>query len=419
MSKRPLQKHCSRQHRNREQEAAAKASQQAQEAQERREQEAAAKARQQAQEADKRREQEAAAKARQQAQEAQERREQEARAKAFQQAQEAQERREQEAAAKAVQHAQEAQERREQEARAKAVQQAQEAQERREQEARAKAVQQAQEAHQRLEQEAARDAFRQALEADADKLREQEAAQEAAKRSLQTKLKAIEQRAFQQELARLREEAAAHESMAATLVATPSPNSPLQRVPTEEWSEDAQQDPLSYMPRRELFPPTPIKGMPPPGHLLVTPEAPKLPPALPAIPKAPMVLLGSSAPHDGPRKVAKEPADRPPAAAAKKSMPAWHQVQEPAEQPSKSALDKRIRRALQPDSKGNYRVRQEILDQWANDRDGVFKLFASCGNDAEARLNYCHPRFALRCFNMFVDVGPIQGDFHQKVQRIS
>ena len=388
-----------------EQEAAARALQDAQ-AKQRQEQEAAARALQDAEAAKRQHEQEAAAQALQDAEAAKQRQEQEAAARALQDAQAAKRRQEQHAAAQALQDAQAAKQRQEQEAAARALQDAEAAKQRQEQEAAAKALQDAKAAKQRQEQEAAAKALQ---DAEAAKHRqEQEAAEaalraqeEAGRRSLLTRLKAVQQKAYLEELQRLRQELSLPEpgmmldSVPDTqVVASPSTASSLpERAPTEEWNEDAQ-DPLAFMPRRQLFPPTPIKGThAPAGHLLVTPEAqPMVPPApLPSVPKPPTVLQGSSAFKDLPKswQAAKEPTPEPPKAAAKKSMPAPPPV--PAmdgEQPSKSALDKRIRRALQPDSRGNYKVRQEIVDQWATDREGVFKLFASCGNDSEARLNY-------------------------------
>ena len=53
---------------------------------------------------------------------------------------------------------------------------------------------------------------------------------------------------------------------------------------------------------------------------------------------------------------------------------------------SDSAIDKRVRRCMQPDSKGNYKVCQELREQWAqpgSPRNKVLKLFAQCGHDSD------------------------------------
>ena len=53
-------------------------------------------------------------------------------------------------------------------------------------------------------------------------------------------------------------------------------------------------------------------------------------------------------------------------------------------EPSKSALDKRIRRALQPNAAGNFKVAQRVRDLWENgEQDKVFQLFAECDNNVE------------------------------------
>jgi len=51
---------------------------------------------------------------------------------------------------------------------------------------------------------------------------------------------------------------------------------------------------------------------------------------------------------------------------------------------SASAIDKRIRRALEPNARGTYKVSEEIRKLWnEGKRDRVFKLFAQCNNDPE------------------------------------
>ena len=49
-----------------------------------------------------------------------------------------------------------------------------------------------------------------------------------------------------------------------------------------------------------------------------------------------------------------------------------------------AAVDKRIRRALEPNSKGQYKVSEDIRKLWEDgNREKVFKLFADCGNDTD------------------------------------
>ena len=51
---------------------------------------------------------------------------------------------------------------------------------------------------------------------------------------------------------------------------------------------------------------------------------------------------------------------------------------------SASAIDKRLWRAMEPNSRGAYKVSQEIRKLWhEGKRDRVFKLFAQCNNDPE------------------------------------
>ena len=149
-----------------------------------------------------------------------------------------------------------------------------------------------------------------------------------------------------------------------------------------EWSQDAQ-DPSKHM-RTPRGPPTPINPAPSPP-----PEPAREP--MP-FPKPPLPVPKAYAP--GP---AAQPARESPTllSAAKSS------------QPSKSALDKRIRRALEPDAKGQYKVCQEIRDQWSSNRDAVFKLFAECGNDADPSLQFACISFwvisSYKCACIHVD----------------
>jgi len=67
---------------------------------------------------------------------------------------------------------------------------------------------------------------------------------------------------------------------------------------------------------------------------------------------------------------------------------------------SDSAIDKRVRRCMQPDSKGNYKVCQELREQWAqpgSPRNKVLKLFAQCGHDSD-RVDICIWWFSVQSY---------------------
>ena len=51
---------------------------------------------------------------------------------------------------------------------------------------------------------------------------------------------------------------------------------------------------------------------------------------------------------------------------------------------SQGAIDRRIRRAMEPNARGDYKVAEEVRKMWnEGKRDTVFRLFAQCGNDTE------------------------------------
>ena len=52
--------------------------------------------------------------------------------------------------------------------------------------------------------------------------------------------------------------------------------------------------------------------------------------------------------------------------------------------PSQGAVDRRLRRLLQPNAKGEFKVSEEVRKLWADgEKSQVFKLFAKCDNDPE------------------------------------
>lgn len=66
--------------------------------------------------------------------------------------------------------------------------------------------------------------------------------------------------------------------------------------------------------------------------------------------------------------------------------PAPQQMPPPAGPPplSQGAIDRRIRRAMEPNSKGEFKVSSEVRKLWEEgSRERVFQLFAECGNNTD------------------------------------
>ena len=83
--------------------------------------------------------------------------------------------------------------------------------------------------------------------------------------------------------------------------------------------------------------------------------------------EAPVAQVATSTPP----VVAKQPAFNP------ASMP-------PPSDLSHGAKDRRIRRALEPNARGEYKVSEEIRKLWEDGKkDTVFRLFAECGNNTD------------------------------------
>ena len=52
--------------------------------------------------------------------------------------------------------------------------------------------------------------------------------------------------------------------------------------------------------------------------------------------------------------------------------------------PSQGALDRRVRRLMQPNAKGEYKVAEDVRRMWnEGKKEQVFKLFAKCDNDPQ------------------------------------
>ena len=82
---------------------------------------------------------------------------------------------------------------------------------------------------------------------------------------------------------------------------------------------------------------------------------------------------------------AKAPGTLPPVPTAR-PKPAPQQMPPPAYPPvlSQGAIDRRIRRAMEPNAKGEYKVSSEVRKLWEEgSRETVFRLFAECGNDTD------------------------------------
>ncbi len=73
---------------------------------------------------------------------------------------------------------------------------------------------------------------------------------------------------------------------------------------------------------------------------------------------------------------------------------------------SDAAIDRRVRRCMQPDAQGHYKVCAEIREQWSaggSPRKKVLKLFAECGNDTDRDCPKVVPSFFdLYIYNMFI-----------------
>lgn len=60
---------------------------------------------------------------------------------------------------------------------------------------------------------------------------------------------------------------------------------------------------------------------------------------------------------------------------------------------SQGAIDRRARRAMEPNAKGQYKVSQEIRKLWdEGNKDKVFKLFADCDHDTDVFIK----RFSVK-----------------------
>ena len=57
----------------------------------------------------------------------------------------------------------------------------------------------------------------------------------------------------------------------------------------------------------------------------------------------------------------------------------------PTEAPSHAALDRRLRRLMKPNGRGDYKVSDRIREMWDDlaTRDEVFRMFADCQNDPD------------------------------------
>ena len=133
-----------------------------------------------------------------------------------------------------------------------------------------------------------------------------------------------------------------------------TPQAPPSRRPTEVWTQDAQPPELSTQRRLSFGEITPTEPSPPsPVHDASGPDA-----------------------------------SGPGAASTRQIMPAPKvppSRRETADAPSRLTLLKRINRVMEPNAKGEFKVSEEIRQQWKGaGKEGVFKLFAESGNNADA-----------------------------------
>ncbi|CAE7305623.1 unnamed protein product [Symbiodinium necroappetens] len=176
-------------------------------------------------------------------------------------------------------------------------------------------------------------------------------------------------RARQQE-ERLAEAKAKVEAARAQLMKTPQ----LRKDPSEVWTQDAQ----------------------PQGDLKSTQRCLSFQGCTPTETESPASALGSQSPTP-PQQPTPPPAQAEPSSAATTpneaapKAPTVTASAQPAHQqhhvdpPSRLTLLKRINRIMEPTAKGDFKVNEDIRKQWhGHGKEGVFKLFAQCGNDPEA-----------------------------------
>lgn len=90
---------------------------------------------------------------------------------------------------------------------------------------------------------------------------------------------------------------------------------------------------------------------------------------------------------DSPSPAPAVPAKNPPqphAPSANSARPNDSESMPPPSTISQGALDRRVRRVMEPNAKGQYKVSADIRQMWQDGKkDKVFKLFANCGNDVD------------------------------------
>lgn len=52
-------------------------------------------------------------------------------------------------------------------------------------------------------------------------------------------------------------------------------------------------------------------------------------------------------------------------------------------EPSEAAIDRRLRRLLQPTARQGHRLAENIREMWDTNKGQLFKMFKACGNDAD------------------------------------
>ena len=71
--------------------------------------------------------------------------------------------------------------------------------------------------------------------------------------------------------------------------------------------------------------------------------------------------------------------------------------------PSNAAIDRRLRRLMEPTPRHGHRVAENIRELWAANKGQLFKMFAACGNSTDRDLNMHastkQVRFHMACIN--------------------
>lgn len=170
------------------------------------------------------------------------------------------------------------------------------------------------------------------------------------------------------------------------LFGIPTSNLGIEKV----WPHDRQPDsqhpctPLGVPSKRSFMSPgmTPVNSPP-------TPKAPSVGPPVNSQQASPQHVGSIPTPKASPSMASPQEDIVPAAQVARDTEP----MLPPTPSLSQGAIDRRVRRAMEPNAKGQFKVSQEIRKLWdEGNKDKVFKLFADCGHDTDVFIK----RFSVR-----------------------